>query len=654
MTAQGTLGDRLAELDARRFVGRERELAVCERFLTDAEASSVLLLHGPGGIGKSALLRELARRATDAGFQVHWIEGRDVPPAPDALESLLADAQAEPRPLVIFDTFERIASLGGYLRRALLPSLSEEARVVIASRNRPEEAWFRDGWEAITTEFELEGVSDPDAQELLSSRGVERGDIPADVIRWAGGSPLALTLAATAAEADPDWEPDRGLEQPEIVEELMRRLTDEEVFGPHLATMGAAAIARITTPELLAAAVPGCDSQAEFDWLASRHTTELVGSGMAYHDLVARALRGIMSRSNAELERDLRLRIADHLYERAVATGQLLLSIDLAHLAEDPTIRWGYSWESSGRLRLDDATAADAPIIGNLVKGTLHEADFKLTERLLMEAPAHVATVRDSEDRIFGYTVAMSPRNAPDFVDDDPILGPRLAHARERAIHMEAVIWRDVADFSGDPMLGVIGMLGMAGILRAAQRNPRFAYLPIDPMFPGAREFADALGSEHITALDAKSGERTIECHLVDYGHGGLLAAQRELVYRELGLEPPATEATPEPVRTAVRDALRRLDLPHELANSPLARGEGLEERAASVRKLIEDAAESAFGRAEGERQLKQVLVRGYLDPAPSHELAADELSLSRAAYFRRLRTATERIADYVAAGRSN
>ena len=69
---------------------------------------------------------------------------------------------------------------------------------------------------------------------------------------------------------------------------------------------------------------------------------------------------------------------------------------------------------------------------------------------------------------------------------------------------------------------------------------------------------------------------------------------------------------------------------------------------------MIDDAAENAFGRAEGERQLKQVLVRGYLDPAPSHELAADELSLSRAAYFRRLRTATERMADYIATRQSN
>ncbi len=43
------------------------------------------------------------------------------------------------------------------------------------------------------------------------------------------------------------------------------------------------------------------------------------------------------------------------------------------------------------------------------------------------------------------------------------------------------------------------------------------------------------------------------------------------------------------------------------------------------------------------------MLRRGYLDPAPTHEAAADELHLSRSAYFRRLRVATERLAEHLA-----
>jgi hypothetical protein len=45
---------------------------------------------------------------------------------------------------------------------------------------------------------------------------------------------------------------------------------------------------------------------------------------------------------------------------------------------------------------------------------------------------------------------------------------------------------------------------------------------------------------------------------------------------------------------------------------------------------------------------MRRVLARGYLDPAPSHEQAADELNLSWAAYFRRLKLASERLAEFL------
>ena len=99
-----------------------------------------------------------------------------------------------------------------------------------------------------------------------------------------------------------------------------------------------------------------------------------------------------------------------------------------------------------------------------------------------------------------------------------------------------------------------------------------------------------------------------------------------------------------------VREALRKFHVPHELAASPLARGEGTEERAESVRVLLRGAAQAAFGDSQNEQLLQAVLTRGYLIPGPSHEQAALDLSLSRAAYFRRLRVAADRVADHVAA----
>src|SRR5258708_5808700 len=149
----------------------------------------------------------------------------------------------------------------------------------------------------------------------------------------------------------------------------------------------------------------------------------------------------------------------------------------------------------------------------------------------------------------------------------------------------------------------------------------------------------------------ASLASRRMECRRIDYGPGGLLAAQRGRVFQELGLPNPQSEAPPVEQAVdaeAVREALRNFRVPHELARSPLAQGEAVDERVAGVRQLLRDAAERAFGDSDNERLLQRVLVRGYLESESSHEQAADELNLSRAAYFRRLRAGAKRVAEYL------
>jgi hypothetical protein len=181
--------------------------------------------------------------------------------------------------------------------------------------------------------------------------------------------------------------------------------------------------------------------------------------------------------------------------------------------------------------------------------------------------------------------------------------------------------------------------------MQSGLTNPRLAYLPIHPRLPEALEFARALGARHVPELDLELAGVRVECQLLDYGPGGLLGAQRDVVYAEIGL--PAPPAPPIDVEV-VRQALRDSGVPSRLAASELASGDSLKERADSVRALLADAVEHAFGETADELLLRRVLIRGYLDRAPSHELAAKELNLSRSAYFRRLKMAVERIAAHL------
>ena len=51
----------MSRRDTAVFVGRGAELALLQSLFVDDPPLSVVLLHGPGGIGKSALMREVER-----------------------------------------------------------------------------------------------------------------------------------------------------------------------------------------------------------------------------------------------------------------------------------------------------------------------------------------------------------------------------------------------------------------------------------------------------------------------------------------------------------------------------------------------------------------------------------------------------------------
>jgi DNA-binding SARP family transcriptional activator len=193
---EGTLGRRLLGRDELHFVGRRSELDLFDGLFVDDPARSVVLIHGPGGIGKSTLLREVARRGARHGWTPRLVEGRELLPVPNALEEALAGVREDERPLLLFDTYERIQAIDSYLRRCLLPALPERAIVVIAGRRPPSVGWSEGGWENLTAELELQRLSPDEAIELLRVHGITNELATQRILAWADGSPLALALAA--------------------------------------------------------------------------------------------------------------------------------------------------------------------------------------------------------------------------------------------------------------------------------------------------------------------------------------------------------------------------------------------------------------------------------------------------------------------------
>src|SRR4051794_39356048 len=96
-----TLAERLAWRDEQHFVGRGPELEFFESLMVEDPSHQVVLLHGRGGIGKSTLLREVARRAEKRGYRATLVEGRELAPVPGEIETALGDAGSHDLPLIM-------------------------------------------------------------------------------------------------------------------------------------------------------------------------------------------------------------------------------------------------------------------------------------------------------------------------------------------------------------------------------------------------------------------------------------------------------------------------------------------------------------------------------------------------------------------------
>ncbi|NBE97768.1 MULTISPECIES: ATP-binding protein, partial [unclassified Nonomuraea] len=117
-------------------MGREEELALFQAALYGG-GCNVLYVHGPGGIGKSALLRRFACEATMAGRAVSLVDGRTLEPSPAAFEAeagrVLRDADA----VLLVDNVERVRGWEEWLLERFLPRVPMGALVVIAGRCPP-------------------------------------------------------------------------------------------------------------------------------------------------------------------------------------------------------------------------------------------------------------------------------------------------------------------------------------------------------------------------------------------------------------------------------------------------------------------------------------------------------------------------------------
>jgi hypothetical protein len=319
------LGERLRDLRRRSFVGRDPEVAAFRSALAD---SGLLFVHGPGGVGKSALLDRFADIAADAGRSVVRVDARYLRLGPDILPALAEGA------VLLIDTCEVLEPLDDWVRERYLPSLPGDALVVMVGRRAPGPRWYADpAWRDLMREITLGNLSPQDGRTYLAAQGVpeERHD---RLLAISHGHPLLLSMLVDAVGKGA--EPHRLDDVPSVVAALLAQTIDEAPGPLHRAALELCAHAPATTEDLLRA-VLGDEAGTLFAWLRTLPFIDDGPNGLYPHDVARDALDADLRWRDADRYADLHRRLSAAMRARILATAdereQIQLLADTVVLA---------------------------------------------------------------------------------------------------------------------------------------------------------------------------------------------------------------------------------------------------------------------------------------------------------------------------------
>src|SRR5262245_60643535 len=317
-----SLGERLRAARHKTFVGRTTELELFRAALDDAsESFAVQFLTGPGGIGKSTLMRRFAEEAGAAGRTVIEIDGHQRPHTAEAFEADAAKMFTQDRAVLLVDDFDSYEAIEGWLRDRFLPRLPTGSLVVIAGRRPPGPMWLSDpGWEDVLQVIVLGDLPREDAVALLAARGVQP-DLHRSVLAFAGGHPLALSLAASAGRDDTgEWTPTQ-----DVIGALLTRLVGPAPSPLHREALEISAHVRTTTEGLLRSVLPEADAGALFDWLPQRSFMRSMPSGIRPHGVIREALDIDLSWRDPQRYEDMHRTLIRQLVTEARASDSVSL-----------------------------------------------------------------------------------------------------------------------------------------------------------------------------------------------------------------------------------------------------------------------------------------------------------------------------------------
>jgi hypothetical protein len=655
-----SLEARLRAERARGFVGRAAERVLFASALQGAFA--VLWVHGPGGIGKSALLERFADDAADR--PVVRVDGRAIDPTAESFAGAASAATHTPGAVLLVDTFERCGDLEEWFRLDFLPRLPGDATVVVASRRPPGSGWRTElGWDRLLEVIALRNLPPGDAVALLDARGVPY-ELRERLLAFAGGHPLALSLAAKVPRTDAarGWDPGQ-----DVIETLLSELVGAVPSAAHRHALEICAHAYDTTEELLREALGAEeDAAALFGWLREQPFVEAGPGGLFPHDVVRDALDADLRWRDPQGYEAMHRGIRHHLLRRAgTAHGPAALRTlgALSFLHRHGGVMPDFiTWQRQEEVHEDDYRATDRTTVLALAAEAEGQESARIVDFWLSRQPsAFRVHRRPGTDEPLAF-MAWLRLTAPDDEETaaDPVVAAAWEHSRSAApirsgehLALARFMVNPAAYQRPSPVTDLVQMRILSEWLRAGRLA--WSYIVVaDPKFWAPQmDYLD----QHLISGAATVGGRSYRL----YAHDWRAVSVEPWLDRHVAQElfgpqaprtgPPAdlTVLSREEFDAAVRDALRAWHRPDRLAANPLARSrlaaETTAEPAAALRQVLTEAVE-ALARDPRSEQLNRAMTTTYFRGVPTQEAAAARLGLPLGTYRRHLARGLEQTCD--------
>lgn len=678
------LADILSSARKQLFTGREKETQLFTSILQQPELNTFLLyVYGPGGQGKTTLVKQFTEICVQLGVEHMKLDGREINASPQDFTKALQFSlntndvfaflqNKEQKFVLLIDTYELLNPIDDWLRQEFLPQMPDNVLTILCGRIAPSKNWSLDtAWQQLMKVLQIRNFSPAESRAYLQKRNVIEEDIDR-ILEFTHGHPLALSVVADMYDQNPNKHFNPA-ESPDIVKTLLENFV-QKVPGPaHRSALEICAMVNILTESLLQQVMEIEDASELFNWLQGLSFIDSNRMGLYPHDLAREAIVTDLMWRNPDWNKTLHKRIRKFYIDRmntldAQQQRGFLYQLAFLH-RHHAAVRPYLQWQEGASNWLDVMTEDDLPVLKAMVEKHEGKESASIFAYWAKHPASFVYVFRNAEVKCSGFILRININEiSKEETIKDKVVQRIRSHAAEHFSLRKGDVCTVFRFWMAEDSYQSVSRLQSSIFLSIVQyylATPGLAVHLLgcaQPLF--WKQILNYSDLHHVPELDFKNGETDFGFYMHDWRKVPPAAWLDLLGQREVGEQVDSKQAeqqlqlmvlSEDEFANSVYEALKDYHNDKKLLNNPLLRSRFVITAAnndtdaqillASLRECLGDATDKIKSSPRDEK-LHRVMFRTFFNPAGSQEQVADFLNIPFSTYRRYLRKAVNMVTE--------